>query len=105
MIWQYVSKISSNFVMCSLCGKVFKYGGGTSNIKNHLRKHGIFGEILYITKGLENEKIQASAENSMTEEDMSEHVANFSMIENTIENEHNIFCDQLNEEKSTLKGK
>lgn len=39
-VWDYFSKKSNNTAACNLCGKMYKMGGGTTNLKNHLsHKH------------------------------------------------------------------
>lgn len=39
-IWEFFTKNGSDTCICNLCGKLYKTGGGTTNLKNHLlHKH------------------------------------------------------------------
>lgn len=39
-VWDYFTKRANNAAVCNLCGKIYKMGGGTTNLKNHLfHKH------------------------------------------------------------------
>lgn len=39
-VWNFFTKKDSDSCMCNLCGKTYKTGGGTTNLKNHLtHKH------------------------------------------------------------------
>lgn len=43
-VWRYFDKINKIEAKCKLCLKTLKTGGGTTNLKNHLKmKHPKFG--------------------------------------------------------------